>query len=75
MSMSIPVTLYLPSMQAKRGDDYPDDARSIRDEWKGVIPRGDLSMVQNRLTMLACGVITSHDMYLSFTLAYLGQRR
>ena len=62
-------------MQAKRGDDYPDNARSIRDEWKGVIPRGDLSMVQNRLTMLACGVITSHDMYLSFTLAYLGQRR
>ena len=75
MSMSIPVTLYLPSMQEKRGDDYPDNARSIRDEWKGVIPRGDLSMVQNRLTMLACGVITSHDMYLSFTLAYLGQRR
>jgi hypothetical protein len=73
--MSIPVTLYLPSMQAKRGDDYLDDARSIRDEWKGVIPRGDLSMVQNRLTMLACGVITPHDMCLSFTLAYPGQRR
>jgi hypothetical protein len=73
--MSIPVTLYLPSMQAKKGDDYLDDARSIRDEWKGVIPRGDLSMVQNRLTMLACGVITPRDMRLSFTLAYPGQQR
>jgi hypothetical protein len=73
--MSMPVTLYLPSTQAKRGDDYLDDARSIRDEWKGVIPRGDLSMVQNRLTMLACGVIVPHDMCLSFTLASPGHLR
>jgi hypothetical protein len=49
------MTLYLPSEQAKRGDQYLDNARAIRDEWKAVIPRGDLSMVQNRLTMLACG--------------------
>jgi hypothetical protein len=69
------MTLYLPSAQAKRGDDYLDDARAVRDEWKDVIPRGDLSMVQNRLIMLACGVIIPHDMCLSFTLAYPGQRR
>lgn len=49
------MTLYLPSEQAKRGDEYLDNARAIRDEWKNVIPRGDLSIVQNRLIMLACG--------------------
>jgi hypothetical protein len=47
------MTLYLPSEQAKRGDEYLDNARAIRDEWKNVIPRGDLSIVQNRLIMLA----------------------
>ena len=47
------MTLYLPSEQAKRGDEYLDNARAIRDEWKNVIPRGDLSLVQNRLIMLA----------------------
>jgi hypothetical protein len=49
------MTLYLPSEQARRGDEYLDSARAIRDEWKNVIPRGDLSIVQNRLIMLACG--------------------
>lgn len=49
------MTLFLPSEQAKRGDEYLDNARAIRDEWKNVIPRGDLSIVQNRLIMLACG--------------------
>ena len=48
------MNLYLPSEQARRGDEYLDSARAIRDEWKNVIPRGDLSIVQNRLIMLAC---------------------
>jgi hypothetical protein len=52
---SIIMTLCLPSEQAKRGDEDLDNARAIRDEWKNVIPRGDLSIVQNRLIMLACG--------------------
>ena len=37
------------------GDEYLDNARAIRDEWENVIPRGDLSIVQNRLIMLARG--------------------
>ena len=53
--MSITMSLYLPSEQAKRGDECLDNARAIRDEWRNVIPRGDLSIVQNRLIMLACG--------------------
>jgi hypothetical protein len=73
--MSLSMTLYLPSAQAKKGDEYLEDARALRDSWKDVIPRGDLSMVQNRLTMLACGVIVPHDIRLAFTLAYPGQRR
>lgn len=73
--MSLSMTLYLPSAQAKKGDEYLEDARALRDAWKDVIPRGDLSMVQNRLTMLACGVTVSHDIRLTFTLAYPGQRR
>ncbi len=52
--MSKTVVLYFPSEQAKKGDECLDSARAIRDEWKNVIPRGDLSMVQNRLIMLAC---------------------
>ncbi|KAI0274569.1 hypothetical protein BGY98DRAFT_935757 [Russula aff. rugulosa BPL654] len=28
------MTLYLPSEEAKRGDEYLDNARAIRDEWK-----------------------------------------
>jgi len=51
------MTLYLPSEQAKRGDEYLDNARAMRDEWKNVIPHGDLSFVQNRLIMLACGAL------------------
>ncbi len=51
--MSKTVVLYFPSEQAKKGDECLDSARAIRDEWKNVIPRGDLSMVQNRLIMLA----------------------
>ena len=52
---TVTMTLCLPSEQAKKGDEYLDNARAIRDEWKIVIPRGDLSIVQNRLIMLACG--------------------
>jgi hypothetical protein len=56
--MSITMTLCLPSEQANRGDEYLDNARAIRDEWKNVIPRGDLSIVQNRLIMLAMALIS-----------------
>ena len=42
---------YLPSAQEKRGDEYLDDARTLRDRWKDIIPRGDLTSLQNRLTM------------------------
>jgi len=42
---------YLPSAQEKKGDEYLDDARTLRDRWKDIIPRGDLTSLQNRLTM------------------------
>ena len=44
---------YLPSAQEKKGDEYLDDARTLRDRWKDIIPRGDLTSLQNRLTMWA----------------------
>ena len=45
------MTSYLPSVQGKKGDEYLDDARTLRDRWKDIIPRGDLTSLQNRLTM------------------------
>ena len=42
---------YLPSAQEKKGDEYLDDARTLRDRWKDIIPRGDLTSLQNQLTM------------------------
>jgi hypothetical protein len=51
------MTLYLPSAQAKKGDEYLDDARALRDLWRGVIPRGELTSLQNRLTMSACYIL------------------
>ena len=52
------MTSYLPSAQEKRGDEYLDDARALRDRWKDIIPRGDLTSLQNRLTMRACYFLT-----------------
>jgi len=43
--------LYLPSAQAKKGDECLDDARSLRDQWRDLIPRTDLNSLQNRLAM------------------------
>jgi hypothetical protein len=41
----------LPSAQAKKGDVYLDEARDLRDHWGQLIPSGDLTAVQNRITM------------------------
>jgi hypothetical protein len=46
------MTSYLPSAQMTRGDGYLDRARNLRDQWKAVIPRRDLTKLQNRITML-----------------------
>jgi hypothetical protein len=46
------MTSYLPSAQVMRGDGYLDQARNLRDLWKSVIPRSDLIILQNRITML-----------------------
>lgn len=45
------MTSYLPSAQAKKGDKNLHRARNLRDEWKDVIPSGDLTSLQNRITM------------------------
>lgn len=45
------MTSYLPSAQERKGDEYLDEARTLRDRWKDVIPRADLNSLQNRLTM------------------------
>ncbi|KAH9166405.1 hypothetical protein EDB89DRAFT_220696 [Lactarius sanguifluus] len=42
---------YFPSAQAKKGDGYLDEARNLRDQWGQMIPSGDLTTVQNRITM------------------------
>jgi hypothetical protein len=61
----IEMTLYLPSAQAKKGDEYLDDARALRDLWRDVIPRGELTSLQNRLTMSACYILV--QIWLVFT--------
>jgi hypothetical protein len=62
----IEMTLYLPTAQAKKGDEYLDDARALRDLWRDVIPRGELTSLQNRLTMSACYILV--QIWLVFTL-------
>jgi hypothetical protein len=42
---------YLPSAQARKGKKNLNDARNLRDEWKDIIPNGDLIALQNRITM------------------------
>lgn len=68
------MTMYLPSTQARIGDEYLDDARSLRDRWKDVIPRGDLTTLQNYLAMLAYFVRMTFS-HLVFTFACPEQRR
>ncbi|KAH9970472.1 hypothetical protein BJV74DRAFT_867052 [Russula compacta] len=45
------MTKYLPTAQVKKGDKNIHRARNLRDEWKDVIPSGDLTALQNRITM------------------------
>ncbi|SRR5260221_5006212 len=42
---------HFPSAQAKKGDQDLHLARNLRDEWKDVIPEGDITTIQNRITM------------------------
>ncbi|KAI9509434.1 hypothetical protein F5148DRAFT_1187321 [Russula earlei] len=43
------MTLYLPSTLAKKGDECLDNARTLRDQWRDLIPRDDLTGLQDRL--------------------------
>jgi hypothetical protein len=56
------MTVYLPSAQERKGDEHLDEARTLRDRWKDIIPRGDLTSLQNRLTMLACCFLIWHSL-------------
>ena len=58
---------YLPSAQAKRGDENLDHARNLRDQWKDVIPGDDMESLQNRITM--CVSFTMDRVPCSFTYA------
>jgi len=57
------MSLYLPSAQAKKGDECLDDARTIRDQWRDLIPRNDFNGLQNRLAMLTCYVLMAFTWY------------
>ena len=48
----------LPSARAKKGDVYLDEARNLRDRWGQLIPSGDLTTIQNRITMSALFVLS-----------------
>jgi hypothetical protein len=70
------MTAYLPSAQERKGDEHLDEARTLRDRWKDIIPRTDLTSLQNRLTMLACCFLVSYG--IRFDIHHLripGQRR
>jgi len=41
----------LPSAQARRGDEDLDRARSLRDQFREVIPNDGMVSLQNRITM------------------------
>ncbi|KAI0294528.1 hypothetical protein BC826DRAFT_315766 [Russula brevipes] len=45
------MTSYLPSAQARKGKKTLNEARNLRDEWKDIIPSGDLIALKNRITM------------------------
>jgi hypothetical protein len=49
--LTIYMTSYLPSVQAKKGDKSLHLARNLRDEWRKVIPNDDMDTLQNRITM------------------------
>ena len=48
----------LPSAQAKKGDGYLEEARNLRDQWGQLIPSGDLTTLQNRITMSVLFLLT-----------------
>ncbi len=43
----------LPSSQARKGDEDLDRARSLRDQFREVIPNDGMVSLQNRITMYA----------------------
>ena len=43
----------LPSAQARRGDETLGRARSLRDQFREVIPSDEMVSLQNRITMYA----------------------
>ena len=45
------MTSLLPSVQARRGDENLERARSLRDQFRDVIPRDGITSLQNRITM------------------------
>jgi hypothetical protein len=45
------MTSYLPSAQVRKGKNNLNEARNLRDQWKDIIPSGDLIALQNRITM------------------------
>ena len=54
------MALILPSAQAKKGDGYLEEARSLRDQWGQLIPSNDLIALQSRITMSVLFVFAIH---------------
>ena len=50
----------LPSAQARKGDGYLEEARNLRGQWGQLIHSGDLTTLQNRITMSVLFVLTLH---------------
>ena len=51
----------LPSARAKKGDVYLDEARNLRDRWGQLMSSGDLTAIQNRITMSVLFVLSLRD--------------
>ena len=51
------MTSLLPSTQARRGDEDLERARSLRDQFRYVIPRDGMASLQNRITMYVWFII------------------
>jgi hypothetical protein len=45
------MTSLLPSAQARRGDEDLERSRSLRDQFRDVIPRDEMATLQNRITL------------------------
>jgi hypothetical protein len=54
------MALIRPSAQAKKGDGYLEEARSLRDQWGQLIPSNDLIALQSRITMSVLFVFAIH---------------